>query len=174
MQLAEPILFGRMINALAHGRCAFGLIGLWAGLGLLGILTGALVAIAADRLAHRRRLAAMAAAFERAITLPIGYHAAKGSGAVVRSILAGTDALAAFWLAFLREHLTVAPSTFLSLVMRSRRASAIRPDFANKISNLSDREVLEDCLIYLWLYLAKALHEPLASVHLQDCGDGNP
>ena len=34
-------------------------------------LAGAVVAIAADRLAHRRRLAAMSQAFERAITMPV-------------------------------------------------------------------------------------------------------
>ena len=35
--------------------------------------------------------------------LPISYHAEKGSGAVVRTILAGTDALFWNWLSFLRE-----------------------------------------------------------------------
>ena len=106
VQLAEPILFGRMVDALAQGRGAFGLIGLWAAIGLFGILAGAVVAIAADRLAHRRRLAAMAEAFERAITLPVAYHAERGTGAVVRTILAGTDALFGLWLAVLREQLT--------------------------------------------------------------------
>ena len=57
----------------------------------------------ADRLAHRRRLAALGQAFEHAIILPISYHAEKGSGAVVRTILAGTDALFWNWLSFLRE-----------------------------------------------------------------------
>jgi ATP-binding cassette subfamily B protein len=106
VQLAEPILFGRMVDALAQGRGAFGIIGLWAAFGLFGILAGALVATAADRLAHRRRLAAMADAFERAITLPVAWHAERGTGAVVRTILAGTDALFSLWLAVLREQLT--------------------------------------------------------------------
>jgi ATP-binding cassette subfamily B protein len=48
----------------------------------------------------------MTDAFERAITMPISYHARKGSGAVVRTILAGTDALFWLWLSFLREQLT--------------------------------------------------------------------
>ena len=113
VQLAEPILFGRMVDALASGSGAFGLIGLWAGFGLFGILAGALVAIAADRLAHRRRLAAMAGAFERAITLPIAWHAERGTGAVVRTILAGTDALFGLWLAVLREQLTAVVSILL-------------------------------------------------------------
>ena len=45
----------------------------------------------------------MGQAFEHAIILPISYHAEKGSGAVVRTILAGTDALFWNWLSFLRE-----------------------------------------------------------------------
>ncbi len=48
----------------------------------------------------------MSMAFERAITLPISYHAERGSGRVVRIMLAGTDQLFALWLSFLREHLT--------------------------------------------------------------------
>ena len=113
VQLAEPILFGRMVDALATGAGAFRLIGLWAALGIFGIAAGAVVAIAADRLAHRRRLAALADAYERAITLPIAWHAEKGTGAIVRAILAGTDALFALWLAVLREHLTAVVSILL-------------------------------------------------------------
>ena len=105
VQLAEPVLFGRVVDAVTRSAPVAGLIGLWAALGLAGIAGGVLVALLADRLAHRRRTAALAAAFERAITLPIAYHASTGSGRVVRTILAGTDALAMLWLNFFREHL---------------------------------------------------------------------
>ena len=84
----------------------FELIGIWAVLGIGGIAAGVAVALFADRLAHRRRTAAMAAAFERAITLPLSYHARAGSGRVVRTMLAGTDALFMIWLSFFREHLS--------------------------------------------------------------------
>ena len=113
VQLAEPILFGRVVDALATGADAFPTIGLWAALGLFGILAGVVVSVAADRLAHRRRMAAMAEAFERAITLPIGYHAARGTGAVVRGILAGPNALFALWLSVLRSQLTAVVSIVL-------------------------------------------------------------
>ena len=93
----------RVVDALALGQGAFPIIGLWAVLGLFGIIAGVIVAVMADRLAHRRRLAALGQAFEHAIILPISYHAEKGSGAVVRTILAGTDALFWNWLSFLRE-----------------------------------------------------------------------
>ncbi|MFT4151027.1 MAG: glucan ABC transporter ATP-binding protein/ permease, partial [Paracoccaceae bacterium] len=106
VQLAEPLLFGRMIDRLAEGSGAFHLIGIWAGFGLFGIVAGAVVAIASDRLAHRARMAALGTAFSRAITLPISYHAEKGTGSIIRAILAGTDALFVLWLGALREQLT--------------------------------------------------------------------
>ncbi len=105
-QIWEQKLFGWVVDALAQGQGAFPIIGLWALLGLGGIISSVVVSVAADRMAHRRRLAAMGEAFERAITLPISYHAEKGSGAVVRGILAGTDSLFWNWLSFLREQLT--------------------------------------------------------------------
>jgi glucan exporter ATP-binding protein len=111
--LAEPILLGRVVDALSTGTGAFPLIGLWAGIGIFGILAGVVVAVAADRLAHRRRLIAMALAFEQAITLPISYHARKGSGAVIRAIQQGTDCLFGLWLTFMREHLAALVSIAL-------------------------------------------------------------
>jgi ATP-binding cassette, subfamily B, beta-glucan exporter len=106
VQVYEQRLFGWVVDALAKGDGAFGIIGIWAALGLGSILASVVVAVVADRLAHRRRLAAMGLAFERAIGLPISYHAEKGSGAVVRTILSGTDALFWLWLSFMREQLT--------------------------------------------------------------------
>jgi ATP-binding cassette subfamily B protein len=106
VQLAEPILFGRVVDTLSGGGAAFPYIAIWALLGLFGIIAGAAVAVFADRLAHRRHLAAMAEAFERAMTLPAGYHAERGSGAIIRTILQGTDGLFWLWLGALREQLT--------------------------------------------------------------------
>jgi ATP-binding cassette subfamily B protein len=106
VQLAEPVLFGRVVDSLSRDQGAFTYIALWALLGLFGIVAGASVAVYSDRLAHRRRLAAMAEAFERAMTLPAGYHAERGSGTVIRTILQGTDSLFWLWLGALREQLT--------------------------------------------------------------------
>ena len=106
VQLAEPVLFGWVVDALSGNKTAFGLIGLWASLGLAGILAGVVVAIYADRLAHRRRLAAMAEAFDRAIALPVGYHTERGTGAVTNTILRGTDELFWVWLGAMREQMT--------------------------------------------------------------------
>jgi len=61
---AEPVLFGRVINVLAGAQANAGstdwtrlwlLLFAWAGFGLFTIFCGTLIALFADRLAHRRR-----------------------------------------------------------------------------------------------------------------------
>ncbi len=107
IQLAEPVLFGRVVDALSTEReCVYGLIGIWAALGLFSILAGVIVATYADRLAHRQKLVQMADVFERAIALPQHYHAERGSGAVIRTILSGTSSLFWLWLGAMRDQLT--------------------------------------------------------------------
>lgn len=103
VQLAEPVLFGAIVDALANKRPPFVYIAAWAVIGLFGIVASVVVAVLADRMAHRRRLGAMADAFDRAITLPISYHSTVGTGATVRNIIAGAEALFGTWLTFLRE-----------------------------------------------------------------------
>jgi ATP-binding cassette subfamily B protein len=105
VQLAEPVIFGWVIDALSHGASSFPLIGLWALLGLVGIAAGVSLAIVTDRFAHRRRLAALQQGFEHSMCLPAGYHSERGSSAVVRTILAGSDSLFWIWLASLRDQL---------------------------------------------------------------------
>jgi ATP-binding cassette subfamily B protein len=103
--LAEPVVFGRVVDALAQGRPAAGLVALWAALGLGGALASVLIAFHADRLAHRRRLAAIEAFFAHALTLPLDFHGADHSGRLLRVMLEGADNLFGFWLSLLREHL---------------------------------------------------------------------
>ena len=133
VQLAEPILFGRVIDALAQGKGAFHDIGLWAALGLFGIGASVLVAVIADRFAHRQRLKAMKSAFERAIALPISYHAERGSGSIVRTMLAGTDILFALWLSFFREHM----AAFVSIALLIPTAIAMNPRLAGILAVLA-------------------------------------
>lgn len=106
IQLAEPILFGRVVDALSQKTDPFMLIGMWAGLGLFGIAANVAVATFSDRLAHRRKLAYMSKVFERALDLPQGYHAERGSGTVIRTILSGCSNLFWLWLGAMRDQLT--------------------------------------------------------------------
>lgn len=121
-QFAEPVLFGRVINIL-HGAQANGSSETWSGLWLLlmvwvafGLFTigcGALVALYADRLAHRRRLAVLASYFEHVLQLPLAFHGGVHSGRLMKIMLQGTDALWALWLGFFRDHL----AAFVSLIV---------------------------------------------------------
>lgn len=117
----EPILFGRIIDVLSNtgGLTAdeswartLELLVLWCAAGLGGILAGILVALHADRLAHRRRLAAMALYFEHVLSLPVAFHSATHSGTLLKIMLTGADNLFGQWLAFFREHL----STFVAVL----------------------------------------------------------
>ena len=69
----EPILFGRIVDTLANAQghlsdlswpLLLTLVGAWTGFGLFSILCGALVALHADRLAHRQRQVVMTSYFE--------------------------------------------------------------------------------------------------------------
>jgi glucan exporter ATP-binding protein len=141
--IAEGVLLGYVVNALALGQGAFPIIGLWAMFGLVGILAGVVVAVMADRLAHRRRLAALGQAFERAIILPISYHAEKGSGAVVRTILAGTDALFWNWLSFLREQFVA----LVGILVLVPTAVYMNPKLAGILALLAIIYVLANVLV---------------------------
>ncbi|MFJ5369111.1 glucan ABC transporter ATP-binding protein/ permease [Bosea sp. CER48] len=110
---AEPMLFGALIDRLTAIQSSGGqltwisinpLIFAWVGFGLLNIAMGVFVALHADRLAHRSRLAVMARYFEHALSLPIAYHTQTHSGRVLKVMLDGTNAMWALWLSFFREH----------------------------------------------------------------------
>ncbi|MBV9949632.1 MAG: hypothetical protein JOZ69_22515, partial [Myxococcales bacterium] len=119
---AEPVLFGRIVDALyavdaPHGsgvRAAglgaagalFPKVVAWAGFGLFTIVSGTFVALHADRLAHRRRLAVLADYFEHALRLPLGFHGATHSGRVLKVMLDGAQSMWTLWLSLFRTNCT--------------------------------------------------------------------
>ncbi|MDB5511150.1 MAG: glucan transporter ATP-binding protein/permease [Enterovirga sp.] len=112
---AEPILFGRIIDRLTGGGAAAAgpvtfssllpLLFAWIGFGLFTIGAGVLVALHADRLSHRRRLATMANYFEHVLELPLAFHTSTHSGRVLKVMLEGSNGMAWLWLGFFRDHL---------------------------------------------------------------------
>jgi ATP-binding cassette, subfamily B, beta-glucan exporter len=112
---AEPILFGRIIDVLTRAQIpgtapiTFGtltpLILAWIAFGFFSIGAGALVALHADRLSHRRRLAVVANYFEHVLELPLAFHTSTHSGRVLKVMLEGSNGMAWLWLGFFREHM---------------------------------------------------------------------
>jgi ATP-binding cassette subfamily B protein len=113
---AEPILFGRIIDVLTRAQIpgtppiTFGvlspLIVAWIAFGFFSIGAGALVALHADRLSHRRRLAVVANYFEHVLELPLAFHTSTHSGRVLKVMLEGSNGMSWLWLGFFREHLS--------------------------------------------------------------------
>ena len=105
-QLLEPIIFGKVINALTEKQGFGNYLLYWLALGIFNTLLSVFVAVMADRMAHRQRVSVMEDVFARTIRRPQTFHAKKGSGKLVRVILAGAEQLFMLWLTLLREHIS--------------------------------------------------------------------
>ena len=109
----EPILFGRIVDTLANAqprvsqiawRDLMLLVGAWVAFGLFIIVCSTLVALHADRLAHRQYQVVRTMFFEHVLQLPLSYHTGSHSGRLVKVMITGTNTLWALWLSFFREH----------------------------------------------------------------------
>jgi ATP-binding cassette subfamily B protein len=127
----EPVLFGRVVDSLSIGGPAdevwvrtLTLLAIWGGVGVTGIASNVLVALNADRLAHRNRLAMMSRYFAHVLHLPLSFHGDAHSGRLLKIMLTGADNMFWTWLGFFREHLTtlvmVAALLPLTLVLNWR------------------------------------------------------
>ena len=115
-----PLLFGSIVDTLASSGARARhetwqhillLLGAWGLVGVGGIGAGILVALHADRLSQRRRLAAMSHYFEHVLRLPHAFHGGTHSGRQLKIMWQGADTLFGVWLSFLRENL----ATFVAL-----------------------------------------------------------
>src|ERR1700722_6747828 len=123
-QFAEPVLLGRIVDALTVARAAlraprWGEVALplaaWVAFGLFTIAASGMFALNAGRLAHRLRFAVMADYFEHALHLPLSFHVRAHSGRLLKVMIEGADALFTLWLSFFRDHCAGAVSLFVLL-----------------------------------------------------------
>ncbi|KAB0265431.1 glucan ABC transporter ATP-binding protein/ permease [Microvirga brassicacearum] len=124
---AEPILFGRIIDVLTRAQipgtpavtftALMPLIIAWVAFAFFSIGAGVLVALYADRLSHRRRLAVVANYFEHVLELPLAFHTSTHSGRVLKVMLEGSNGMAWLWLGFFREHFAALIALFILLPM---------------------------------------------------------
>lgn len=125
-QFAEPVLFGRVIDALTGkgDHSLYVLLGIWACFGLFNILAGTLIALYADRLAHQQRHTVLSDYFQHVLELPTAFHSEIHSGRLMKVMLQGTDSLWGLWVGFFRDHMSGFVMFFvllpLSLIMNWR------------------------------------------------------
>jgi ATP-binding cassette subfamily B protein len=112
-QFAEPILFGRVIDALARPREPghpltfrelMPLVGAWLAFGFVSLAGGVTVSYRADLLSHKARLGVIARYFSHVLSLPMAFHLGTHSGRVMKVMSNGADAMWLLWLGFFREH----------------------------------------------------------------------
>ena len=124
LQFYEPVLFGRVVDLLSNARKqtnealwhdARQLLMLWAAVGIGGSGANIVGALQADRMAHRRRLGAMAHYFEHVLMLPFSFHNTQHSGRLLKIMLTGVDHLFGIWLSFFRENLATFVALFVML-----------------------------------------------------------
>ncbi|GHD11239.1 glucan ABC transporter ATP-binding protein/ permease [Tianweitania populi] len=111
--IAEPILFGRIIDSISSSGDLFTNMAMWAGLGLFNIIAFVLVARSADRFAHKRRVAVLEESFEKTITMPLSWHQTRGTSQSLHTLLRAVETLFSLWLEFMRTHLATAVALVL-------------------------------------------------------------
>lgn len=111
--IAEPILFGRVIDSIADKREVLPTLALWASLGAFNIVAYVLVARGADRLAHALRASVLCQSFEQVITMPLSWHHERGTSNALHTMLRAVETLFSLWLEFMRQHLTTAVALIL-------------------------------------------------------------
>src|SRR6516164_8148957 len=118
----EPVLFGRIVDTLANAQARISqlawqdlmmLVGAWVGFGLFIIVCSTLVALHADRLAHRQYQVVRTMFFEHVLQLPLSFYTGTHSGRLVKVMITGTNTLWGLWLSFFREHF----ASFVSLIV---------------------------------------------------------
>ncbi|MER8963660.1 MULTISPECIES: glucan ABC transporter ATP-binding protein/ permease [unclassified Mesorhizobium] len=111
--ILEPIMFGRVIDAISDRGSVFSTLAMWAGIGAFNIVAFVLVARGADRFAHQRRSEVLCQSFERVITMPLAWHHQRGTSNSLHTLLRAVETLFSLWLEFMRQHLSTAVALVL-------------------------------------------------------------
>ncbi len=122
--IAEPILFGRIIDAISSKQGVTPMLLMWAGLGVFNTVAFVLVAREADRLAHTRRSTLITEAFGRIISMPLSWHTQRGTSNALHTLLRACETLFGLWLEFMRQHLSTAVA--LTLLIPTAFAMDVR------------------------------------------------
>ncbi|MDH4413340.1 MAG: glucan ABC transporter ATP-binding protein/ permease [Rhizobium sp.] len=106
--ILEPILFGRIVDAIAEKQDATGILIAWGCFGVFNTVAYVLVARQADRLAHGRRADLLTESFSKIISMPLSWHQQRGTSNALHTLLRAGETLFGLWLEFMRTHLATA------------------------------------------------------------------
>ncbi len=95
--IAEPILFGRIIDAISSKGEVTPMLLMWAALGVFNTVAFVLVAREADRLAHGRRATLLTEAFGRIVSMPLSWHTQRGTSNALHTLLRACETLFGLW-----------------------------------------------------------------------------
>ena len=114
VSVAEPILFGRVIDSISDKQDVMPTLAFWAGLGMFNIIAFVLVARGADRLAHERRAAVLCRILRarRSRCRSPGTISAAPPTLCTRCCVRPKRCFS-LWLEFLRQHLSTAVALVL-------------------------------------------------------------
>jgi ATP-binding cassette subfamily B protein len=113
--IIEPVLFGRIIDAISEKRDATQILILWGCFGVFNTVAYVLVARQADRLAHGRRADLLTESFSKIISMPLSWHHKRGTSNALHTLLRAGETLFGLWLEFMRTHLATAVALTLLL-----------------------------------------------------------
>jgi ATP-binding cassette, subfamily B, beta-glucan exporter len=111
--IAEPVLFGRIIDAISSQKEVTPMLLMWAGFGVFNTIAFVLVSREADRLAHGRRATLLTEAFGRIVSMPLSWHSQRGTSNALHTLLRACETLFGLWLEFMRQHLATAVALVL-------------------------------------------------------------
>ncbi|HVK92672.1 MAG TPA: glucan ABC transporter ATP-binding protein/ permease [Mycoplana sp.] len=111
--IAEPILFGKIIDAISTKAAVTPMLLMWAGFGVFNTVAFVLVSREADRLAHGRRASLITEAFGRIVSMPLSWHSQRGTSNALHTLLRACETLFGLWLEFMRTHLATAVALVL-------------------------------------------------------------
>lgn len=113
--ILEPILFGRIVDAISEKKDATGILIAWGCFGVFNTVAYVLVARQADRLAHGRRADLLTESFAKIISMPLSWHHQRGTSNALHTLLRAGETLFGLWLEFMRTHLATAVALTLLL-----------------------------------------------------------
>ena len=109
----EPILFGRFIDALVGNGDVFNVLLIWVIFAVVCAILNSISSIAVEKELHRSKMQAVQTTFSTSIEVSESFHARSGSGAILRSIIVGSDALYDTWRSFIKEQIVAITTVFL-------------------------------------------------------------